>query len=75
MASGALLRASWLAAEIISEFHRDIFEVTLSLTSTENTFNIYIGGKVAWSRGEGQPLPDYDYLRPIFRAQCSNATL
>lgn len=75
MASGSLLRATWIAAELISEFHRDIFDVSLIPRISENTFNIWIGGKIAWSRGVGQPLPDYDHLRPIVRAQCCNATL
>lgn len=75
MTSGSLLRATWIAAELISEFHRDIVHVALIPRSSENTFNIWIGGKIAWSRGVGQPLPDYDHLRPIVRAQCCNVTL
>lgn len=75
MSSGTLMRAIWIASELINEFHRDIVDVGLIPRSTENTFNIWIGGKIAWSRGVGQPLPDYDHLRPIVRAQCCNATL
>lgn len=69
MSSGSLLRATWIAAELITEFHRDLVEVGLMpSSSTEDTFNIWIGGKVAWSRVPGAPLPDYDHLRPIVRA-------
>lgn len=75
MTSGTLMRATWIAAELISEFHRNIIDVGLIPRSSDNTFNIWIGGKIAWSRGVGQPLPDYDHLRPIVRAQCCNATL
>ena len=75
MTSGTLMRATWIAQELISEFHRDIVDVGLIPRSSENTFNIWIGGKIAWSRGVGQPLPDYDHLRPMVRAQCCNASL
>lgn len=70
MTSGGLLRATWIASELISEFHRDILDVGLIPRNAEHTFNIWIGGKIAWSRGVGQPLPDYDHLRPIIRSQC-----
>ncbi|PXF45483.1 hypothetical protein BWQ96_04781 [Gracilariopsis chorda] len=73
MTSGGLLRATWIASELISEFHRDILDVGLIPRTSENTFNIWIGGKIAWSRGVGQPLPDYDHLRPIIRNQCCAA--
>lgn len=75
MASGTLLRATWIASELLTEFHRDIGDLTLVPKSSENTFNLWIGGKIVWSRGVGQPLPDYEHLRPIVRAQCCNATL
>lgn len=68
VSSGALLRASWIASEMIQEFHRDVVAISLIPSATENIFNIWIGGKVAWSRGPGQPLPDYDHLRPLVRA-------
>lgn len=75
MSSGSLLRATWIAAELLSEFHRDIVDVALIPRPTQNTFNMWICGKIVWSRGVGQPLPDYEHLRPIVRAQCCNATL
>lgn len=75
MTSGALLRATWIASELISEFHRDIADVGLIPRMQDNTFNMYIGGKIAWSRGVGQPLPDYEHLRHIVRQQCCNASM
>lgn len=75
MSSGSLLRATWIAAELLTEFHRDISDVALVPRSDQNTFNMWICGKIVWSRGVGQPLPDYEHLRPIVRAQCCTATL
>lgn len=75
MSSGTLLRATWIAAELISEFRSHVIDVNLIPRSAEHTFNIWIGGKIAWSRGVGQPLPDYDHLRPVVHAKCAGASI
>lgn len=69
--SDTLMRATWIASEMITEFRPHIIDVNLIPRATEHTFNIWINGNIAWSRGVGQPLPDYDHLRPLFRAKCS----
>lgn len=68
VSSGGLLRATWIVAEMIQEFHRDVVVVSLVPSADENTFNIWIGGKVVWSRAPGHPLPDFAHLRPLVRA-------
>lgn len=73
--SATLMRATWIAAELIAEFRPHVVDVSLIPRSTENTFNLWIDGIIAWSRGVGQPLPDYDHLRPLLRAKCSNSSL
>lgn len=65
---GGLLRAQWIVAEMIQEFHRDVIVVSLVPSQSDNVFNIWIGGKIVWSRGPGQPLPDFEHLRPLVRA-------
>lgn len=75
MTSGTMMRATWIAAELLNEFHTSITEVSLVPRPNNHIFNIWISGKMAWSRGEGQPLPDYAHLQPIVRAQCRQAGL
>lgn len=70
MTNGTLMRATWIAAELLNEFHQYIRDLGLVPCASDNIFNIWIGGKIAWSRGIDQPLPDYEHLRPIIRAQC-----
>ncbi len=72
MLGGGLLRAQWIVAEIIQEFHRDVIVVSLVPTQSESVFNIWIGGKLVWSRGPGQPLPDFEHLRPLVRAHVQH---
>lgn len=73
--SATLMRATWIASELIAEFRPHIIDVNLIPRSTEHTFNLWVNGNIAWSRGVGQPLPDYDHLRPVLRAKCSSLTL
>lgn len=68
VAAGGLLRAQWIVAEMIQEFHREVVVVSLVPSANDNVFNIWIGGKCVWSRGPGQPLPDFEHLRPLVRA-------
>lgn len=68
VAAGGLLRAQWIVAEMIQEFHREVVVVSLVPSANDNIFNIWIGGKCVWSRGPGQPLPDFEHLRPLVRA-------
>lgn len=75
MTNATVHRATWIAAELLTEFQRELFDVSLIPKQTDDIFNIYIGGKVAWSRVPGQPLPDYEHLRPMVRAQCCHANI
>lgn len=71
-AMGGLLRAQWIASELVHEFHRQLVFITLQPNSgDDNVFNIWINGKVVWSRGPGTAMPDYEHIRPLIRAAAS----
>ena len=61
-----LLRAAWMAQELLSTFEEELAGVTLR-SGTGGVFNISIDGEMVWSRaGEGR-FPDIVELKQRVR--------
>ena len=61
-----LLRAAWMAQEILSTFGDDVGEVAL-LPSTGGAFRIEIDDDVVWDRKRDGGFPDVPTLKQIVR--------
>jgi selenoprotein W-related protein len=62
-----LLRAAWLAQEILSTFEGDLDEVALIPGSTGGVFEIRIDGQTVWSRKERGRFPEAKELKQLVR--------
>ena len=62
-----LLRAAWLAQELLSTFEHDIAEVTLIPDDTGGVFDIHIDGQLIWSRAEQQRFPEPKEIKQVVR--------
>ena len=63
---GWLLRASWMAQELITTFGHEIEEVSLS-PGTGGVFEIRIDDELIWSRKDKGRFPDIKELKKIVR--------
>jgi selenoprotein W-related protein len=61
-----LLRAAWMAQELLSTFQEEIAGVTL-LSGTGGVFNIRIDGDMVWSRAAEGRFPDIVELKQRVR--------
>lgn len=61
-----LLRAGWMAQELLSTFGRDIGEVAL-LPETGGRFEITLDGETIWERKRDGGFPDAKALKQIVR--------
>ena len=62
-----LLRAAWLAQELLSTFEQGIAEITLVPDATGGVFDIYIGDQLIWSRAEQQRFPEPKEIKQVVR--------
>lgn len=53
-----LLRAAWLAQELLGTFEQDIAQVTLVPDSSGGVFDVTIDGQLVWSRQQQQRFPE-----------------
>jgi selenoprotein W-related protein len=61
-----LLRAGWMAQELLSTFGDDLAEVAL-LPATGGAFQIEIDGELAWERKRDGGFPDVRALKQLVR--------
>lgn len=61
-----LLRAAWMAQEILSTFAEDVGEVAL-LPATGGAFRIEIDGELVWERTRDGGFPDVKALKQLVR--------
>ena len=61
-----MLRAAWMAQELLSTFEGDIGEVAL-IPGRGAIFEIRAGGQVLWSRHERKRFPDVKELKQVVR--------
>ena len=61
-----LLRAGWMAQEVLSTFGTDLAEVTL-LPGTGGIFEIHVDGVLVWERKRDGGFPDVKQLKQLVR--------
>jgi selenoprotein W-related protein len=61
-----LLRAAWMAQELLQTFGDDLGEVAL-IPGTGGIFTVSLGGEVIWDRKEKQGFPDAKVLKQLVR--------
>jgi selenoprotein W-related protein len=61
-----LLRASWMAQELLSTFDGDITSLTLS-PGTGGVFDVTLDGHMLWSRKEHGRFPEISELKQLLR--------
>jgi selenoprotein W-related protein len=64
---GWLLRASWMAQELLTTFADELGSVTLVPDRTGGVFDVHIDGALVWSRKEQGRFPDIKELKQIVR--------
>jgi selenoprotein W-related protein len=67
-----LLRASWMAQELLSTFDGDIGALTLK-PGTGGVFDIRIDGAMLWSRKEHGRFPEITELKQLLRDRVDPA--
>ena len=61
-----LLRASWIAQELLSTFDGDIGSLTLK-PGTGGVFDVSLDGRMLWSRKEHGRFPEISELKQLLR--------
>ncbi|HVT27085.1 MAG TPA: SelT/SelW/SelH family protein [Lacipirellulaceae bacterium] len=61
-----LLRAAWMAQELLTTFFDEIGEVAL-VPGTGGVFEVRLDGELVWSRAERQRFPEIKELKQIVR--------
>jgi selenoprotein W-related protein len=61
-----LLRAAWMAQELLQTFSDDIGEVAL-IPGTGGIFTISVDGELIWDRKERQGFPEAKVLKQLVR--------
>lgn len=64
---GWLLRASWMAQELLTTFGEDLASVTLTPDATGGVFEIHVDGDLIWSRKDQGGFPDIAELKRLVR--------
>lgn len=61
-----LLRAAWMAQELLTTFEKDLGGVTL-IPGTGGVFEIRVDGERVWSRADEGRFPDVKELKRVVR--------
>jgi selenoprotein W-related protein len=64
---GWMLRASWMAQELLTTFAEELGAVTLIPDATGGVFEVCVDGKLLWSRKEHGRFPDIKELKQLVR--------
>ena len=62
-----LLRAGWLAQELLSTFEQELSRVTLVPDATGGVFDVEVDGEVVWSRAEQHRFPEPKEIKQLVR--------
>jgi selenoprotein W-related protein len=61
-----MLRAAWMAQELLSTFEGELAEVAL-IPGSGGVFEVRAGGQVLWSRHERKRFPEIKELKQVVR--------
>ena len=61
-----LLRAAWMAQELLTTFEAELREVTLR-PGTGGMYDVILDGETIWSRQERRRFPDIKQLKQLIR--------
>ena len=61
-----LLRAAWMAQELLATFEQDLGEVAL-VPGSGGVFDVRLQGKVIWSRAQQGRFPEAKELKQLVR--------
>lgn len=61
-----LLRAAWMAQELLTTFQEELGEVALA-PGTGGIFEIHVGDELIWSRAAAARFPDIKELKQLVR--------
>lgn len=61
-----LMRAAWMAQELLSTFSEDVSEIAL-LPATGGAFRIEVDGELVWDRKRDGGFPDIRTLKQLVR--------
>lgn len=62
-----MLRAAWMAQEILSTFDQDISEISLKPDHTGGIFEIYVNDELIFSRSANSGFPEVKELKQMVR--------
>ncbi len=65
-----LLRAAWMAQELLSTFEQELDELALQ-PGTGGIFDVYANGILVWSRKERERFPEITELKQLVRDQIA----
>lgn len=65
-----LLRAAWMAQELLTTFEQELAGVTLA-PGTGGVFEVYVEGERIWSRGHDGGFPDIKALKQRVRDRAA----
>ncbi|MFQ5780024.1 MAG: SelT/SelW/SelH family protein [Nitrospiria bacterium] len=65
-----LLRAAWMAQELLTTFEEALGEVAL-VPETGGTFEVRIDGEILWSRKEQERFPESKEIKQLIRDRIS----
>ena len=68
---GWLLRASWMAQELLTTFAEDLGSVTLIPDDTGGVFEVRVDGRLIWSHAEHHRFPDIKELKQLVRDEVA----
>jgi len=66
-----LLRASWMATELLSTFEHQLGEVALMPSDIAGTYKIYVDGIQVWCRKRDDGFPEVKVLKALVRDQIN----
>lgn len=65
-----LLRAAWMAQELLTTFEQELSELTL-IPGTGGIFEVYANDALIWSRKEQGRFPEITELKQLVRDQIA----
>ncbi|TDB68058.1 SelT/SelW/SelH family protein [Arundinibacter roseus] len=68
---GWLLRAAWMAQELLTTFRDELYGVTLHPSETTGRFTVSVGDAILWDRKQEGRFPEPKELKQRLRDQIA----